>query len=201
MGKWAQYNKAFQPSWLSEATFKNWLQEFPGNKTKAFCKVCRAEIRAHINDLTKHADSVKHKKNMSAIVPQQATIGKSKVSSFEILLSIYIACHASIRSVDHLTDLIKVQIPGISSIYETIKLHCTKYSALICKAIAPDIFKTIVQDLKWISFSLLINESTDVACIKHLCVCVRYYNLRLNKICTQFRGLIPVSSATAEALY
>ena len=36
---------------------------------------------------------------------------------------------------------------------------------------------------------------------KKLCVCVKYYNLRLNKICTQFLGLIPVSSATAEALY
>ena len=55
--------------------------------------------------------------------------------------------------------------------------------------------------MKWISISLLINESTDVTCVKHLCVCVRYYNIRLNKICTQFLGLITVSSVTAEALY
>ena len=58
MGKWAQYNinKALQP-WLSEAAFKNWLQEVPGNKTKAFCRVCRDEIRAHKNNLTKHANA------------------------------------------------------------------------------------------------------------------------------------------------
>ena len=79
MGMWAQYNKAFQPSWLSEATLKTWWQEIPGNKTKAFCRVglCKAEIRAHKNDLTKYADSVKAQKNMSAIGPWHATTEKS----------------------------------------------------------------------------------------------------------------------------
>ena len=114
---------------------------------------------------------------------------------------VYIAFHASIHSVDHFTDLIKAYVPGTSSINKTIKLDHTKCIALICKVIAPDIFKTIVQDLKLTSFSLLIDELTDVACVKHLGVCVRYYNLRLKKICTQFLGSIPVSSATAEALY
>ena len=99
--------------------------------------------------------------------------------------------------IDHLTDLIKAYIPGTSSVIN----KTTKCSALICKVIVPDIFKTIVQDLKWTSILLSINESTDVACLKHLCVCVRYYNIRLNKICTQFLGLITVSSVTAEALY
>ena len=55
--------------------------------------------------------------------------------------------------------------------------------------------------MKWASISLLINESTNVACVKHLCVCVRFYNIRLNKTCSQFLGLITVSSVTAEALY
>ena len=78
-------------------------------------------------------------------------------------------------------------------------MHC--FNLQICKVIAPDFFKTIVQDLKWTSISLLINESTDVAWANHLCVRVRYYINRLNKICTQFLGLITVSSVTAEALY
>ena len=106
----------------------------------------------------------------------------------------------SVRGVDNLTDLIKAYIPGTSSINKTTKLHCTKCSALICKVIAPDIFKTIVQDLKWTSISLLINKSTDVACVNHLCVCVRYYIIRLNKICNQFLGLITVSSVTARSI-
>ena len=55
--------------------------------------------------------------------------------------------------------------------------------------------------MKWTSISLLINESTDVACVNHLCVCVRYYIIRLNKICNQFLSLITVSGVTAEALY
>ena len=44
MGKWAQYNEAFQPFWLSEAAFKTLLQEIPGNRIKTFCRVCKAEI-------------------------------------------------------------------------------------------------------------------------------------------------------------
>ena len=109
---------------------------------------------------------------MSAFEPLQATTEKSfsrkeKVATFEIFLSIYIASCVSIRGVDNLTDLIKAYIPETSSINKTTKLHFTKCSALICKVIAPDIFKTIVQDLKWTSISLLINESTDVACVNH----------------------------------
>ena len=75
---------------------------------------------------------------------QKNSFQEKKVSTFEILLSIYIACYVSIRNVDHLTDLIKAYISGISSINKSTKLHCPKCSALICKIIARDIFKTIV---------------------------------------------------------
>ena len=131
---------------LSEDAFKNWFQEVPGKKTNAFCRVSGAEIRTHKNDLTKHADSVKHKKQVcywtSATNNRKILFKKRKVSTFEILLSIHIACHASMRSVDHLTDLIKAHISGTFSINETIKIHHTKCSAFICKVIAPDIFET-----------------------------------------------------------
>ncbi|XP_076049634.1 SCAN domain-containing protein 3-like [Oratosquilla oratoria] len=50
-------------------------------------------------------------------------------------------------------------------------------------------------------FSVIIDESTDIVCEKHLCVCVRYYNARCNRISSQFLGLISVTSTTSEALY
>ena len=189
MGKWAKYNKNFQQSWLSESAFKNWLQEVKNDNTKAFCKVCKTELRAQKNDLTQHSKTNKHIKNMSTVTSNQTTVfklftKKETVSRFEIFISIYIACHTAIRNVDHLTDILKAHMPGSSSLTNKMKLHRTKCTALICNVISPEIFKGIVQDLKDMPFSLLIDESTDVSCTKHLCLCVRYYSRKLNIICT-----------------
>lgn len=117
----------------------------------------------------------------------------------EIKLSVYVACHSSIQSVDHLSELWN-DLPCTSST-EKLRLHRTKCSALIKKVISPALLAEQVSDLKNSPFSLILDESTDIACAKHLCVCVRYYNVRLNKVVSQFLGLIPVTSATAEAIY
>ena len=147
-GKVNTVYQSFSTFLVVKSFFKTWLQEIPGNKTKTFCRVCKAEIKAHKNYLTKYAGSVNHKKKTCLLLDlskqqQKNSFQEKKVSTFEILLSIYIACFVSISNVDHLTDLIKAYIPGTSSINKTAKLHCTKCSALICKIIAPDIFKTI----------------------------------------------------------
>ena len=50
-------------------------------------------------------------------------------------------------------------------------------------------------------FTIMVNESTDVACTKHLCICIKYFNSRSNEITSQFLGLIPVIDTTADVLY
>ena len=95
------------------------------------------------NDLTRHAESVKYK-NLSAVGLKQPTLQKpflKKRNTFhiKILLSVFIACHVSIRSVDHLPVIIKAYLHVTSFINKTIKLPRTKYTALIGKAIAPEI--------------------------------------------------------------
>ena len=47
----------------------------------------------------------------------------------------------------------------------------------------------------------MVDESTDVACTKHLRICIKYFNSRSNEITSQFLGLIPVIDTTADALY
>ena len=49
-------------------------------------------------------------------------------------------------------------------------------------------------------FLLLMNESTDIAIQKHLCIVVRFF-LENVGIKTAFLGLLPVLSATAESLF
>ena len=55
--------------------------------------------------------------------------------------------------------------------------------------------------MKEVSFSIIVDESTDVACIKHLCICVRYFSNKLGRVVSQFCGLVQVTSTTAEVLY
>lgn len=206
MGKWAKYDKAFQCSWLRDSLFEKWLAEVKNDNTKAFCKVCKIELRAHKTDLKKHGESVKHKQNMLKISAKQMSLKtafskkEDRITKLELQLSVYVACHSSVNSIDHLCDLLKKDMPSTSS-SENIRLHRTKCTALIKKVISPVLLKELVCDMKDSLFSLIIDESTDIACVKHLCVCVRYYNARHNKIISQFVGLIPVTSTTAEALY
>ena len=51
------------------------------------------------------------------------------------------------------------------------------------------------------STSLLIDESTDIASDKHLCICIRYFSEKVNSVMTAFAGLVPIVEAMAEALF
>ena len=125
---------------------------------------------------------------------------KEKIFDLEIKLAVYVACHSSIRSIDHLTDLVKSYLPSASP-YETICLHRTKCTCIIKRVISPSLFQSLVKDLKNTPFTIMVDESTDVACTKHLCICIKYFNSRSNKITSQFLGLIPVIDTNADALY
>lgn len=58
--------------------FEKWLEEVKNDQTKARCKVCKTELRAHRTDLKKHSESVKHSQNMS----------ENKISKFELQLCV-----------------------------------------------------------------------------------------------------------------
>ncbi|XP_069190852.1 uncharacterized protein [Procambarus clarkii] len=69
MGKWSKYQEAFQRSWLKDPVFEKWLAEVKEDGNKAYCKVCRTEIRAHRSDLKKHSETLKHRQNISEAHP------------------------------------------------------------------------------------------------------------------------------------
>ena len=47
----------------------------------------------------------------------------------------------------------------------------------------------------------LANESTDISCEKHICICVRFFDDTTDQIGSCFLGLIPVMDATGESLF
>jgi hypothetical protein len=128
-------------------------------------------------------------------------------------LASYIAAHTSIRSVDHITDIIndilknknqhkaQTSTSTYSGDQDQIHLHRTKCSVIIKRVISPSLLSELIKDIKDSPFSLIIDESTDVATEKLLCIIIRYYSVEKNDIVTQFLTLLSVVYTTAEDLY
>lgn len=206
MGKWGKYNKTFNRAWLNDPVFSSWLQEVTSDANKARCKICKVDIRAHKSDLKKHAESSKHRQNSAAIVSQKTlktSFPVQTLSKFELQLAVFVACHTSIQCIDHLSDILKREMPSSSSSCSKfqLRLHRTKCTALITKVVSPVLLREQVSDMHDSPFSLIIDESTDIECAKHLCLCCRYYSSSQNEIISQFLGLISVTNTTADVLY
>lgn len=117
----------------------------------------------------------------------------------DLKLAVYVATHSAIRSIDHLNDLL-VQL-GKKSTLESLRLHRTKCSKLICNVIAPALLSELVEDVGNEPYSLIIDESTDISVKKYMAVCIRYFSLVQNDVVTEFLGIITVVETTAVALY
>lgn len=72
--------------------------------------------------------------------------------------------------------------------------------SIVENVIGKESFTNLCEDLRKIKFSLVIDESTDLSTIKHLCLVARYVG-KNNQIRDSFLALIPVSSADATTLH
>ncbi|XP_077261215.1 uncharacterized protein LOC143896920 [Temnothorax americanus] len=145
MGKYEKDKRKYCKEWESTEWAKGWLQHIdsakyknPNDPNEAYCKICDQSLRRHLSDLQKHARSKKHREN-SAVLNRtkykslmshgyQATITAEK-KIVDIKLALYITMHSSIRSVDHLGELLSIL--GKGSNLENLRLHRTKCSNMI----------------------------------------------------------------------
>ncbi|MCL4143579.1 UNVERIFIED_CONTAM: hypothetical protein GTU68_063836, partial [Idotea baltica] len=119
---------------------------------------------------------------------------------FDIKWSVGIACHAAIRSTDHLTDIISDCSVKNESLHD-IKLHRSKVTSILNNVVHPCLHESIIEDIRVTPFSLIIDESTDVSVIKHMCLCVKYFKKDSASLITTFLSLMPVVSTTASSLF
>ena len=91
--------------------FVDWLAEVTGDSSKAFCKVCKVELRTHKNNLRKHAATEKHKckikevKSMANVQPIVEAFKSRKAEAqqnAEIRAATFIAKHTALMRADHL---------------------------------------------------------------------------------------------------
>ncbi|XP_073162405.1 uncharacterized protein [Lepidochelys kempii] len=218
LGKWEKYGKRYCRDWERETGLKEWIRSVPGDDTKAACKYCACEIRAHHSDLVAHSKTKKHKRHVALFSHSsdmkkhsfefevenqnsfddditQAKLDQS-VNVCALKLAAHIACHMSIFTVDHLGCI----VGGIAE--KDISLHKTKCSTLIRNVIGPTVHKELLRDIGNGHYSLIIDESTDVSAQKQLCLIVRYFSNKLKCIVSSFAGIINLtrSGTITEAL-
>lgn len=115
-----------------------------------------------------------------------------------IKLAVFIAKHSTLRAVDHLTDLMTdlgLKTPS------PLRLHRTKCSSIIKFVIGPSLLSSLVEAIGDDKYSLIVDESTDVSCMKFMAMCVRYFNKEKGRIITEFLGIISVEEASGKVLY
>lgn len=157
------------------------------------CNVCRADVLCLSAFLLFYIVT-----EISCAGYENFSSKRDKEKSIDIKLSVLTACHSSIRSIDHVTEMIK-DVGGKD--LKEIKLHRTKCSKIIERVVVPCLMEELVDDIGDRFYSLIIDESTDNTVIRQLALCVKYYSVKYQKHLVEFLGLIETPVATADKLY
>ena len=177
--------KVFQKEWLDSSKhpeFKGWLQEIKNNPTKCRCDACDKILNAGKSDLLKHATGKKHLENKvgtKAIrkidevitnrniksIKHQTKIAKMRLGAF------FCKSNAELSLIDTLVLALKTSFPD-SEICKNMKLCRCKCTAIICKFSSPVAVHSVAQEIGQNFFSILIDETTDVANVKQMCLLV-----------------------------
>ncbi len=200
--KWkSHYNSSrkFKPEWQHKF---NWVRKAIDGSQDAHCSLCKANITPRLSNLNQHEQSAKHKRQ-SNLIFRNTKIPRvnedERLKEMELQMAVTITCHSSINAVDHLGEIVVQHRKG--SKLENMKLHRTKCSRLIQDVISPALNEDLASDMAGQKYCIVLDESTDVSCGKHLCLVVRYYSVLEKRIVTSFLSLIPVVKATGKDLF
>lgn len=114
------------------------------------------------------------------------------VKKAEIILCSYMVEHnLPFKACEHLPNLLKSAFHD-SEIVKSVTLGKTKASGIIKNVISKSCIEELSCTLKRVKFSIIIDESTDIAAVKNLAVCVRFFDEGLKSIQSKFWKLINV---------
>lgn len=186
---------------------------------KGQCLWCKNEFVAELSSIKKHANSEKHKTNAKIKESSKTSIfqkflqpqtsSDNEVKEAEIKLCGFLAEHnISFRTMDHLAPLLAKVFPD-SKIAKNLSIKRTKARNIITNVIGKSHHSDTIKILQSRKFSILVDESTDIAVTKMACIVVRYYSEERGKIETLLWKIIPIftensdidAQGTAQHLY
>ena len=101
---------------------------------------------------------------------------------------------------DHFSDLLSKLCPD-SKIAIDVRCKRTKTKCIITNALSPHFHNKLVCSFKKSSFSLIIDETTDVSTKKELALVTRQYSQELRKVTCSLYELVEMTSGTADAIF
>ena len=209
MSKWKgsyESGRTYHVEWEKEFP---WVSKARDGTQQAYCKLCHKGLQPRKGTLKNHAESKEHAQRASSLSSsstsmfqsfKKTSVDSDKLKRAELQLAVGIICHCPVIAVDHLSEIIKLN--GGGSTLENLKLHRTKCSKLITQVISPALEEDLLLKIETGKYyCLLIDESTDIASDKSLCICIRFYDEENAEIGTYFLGLAKVVETTGEALF
>lgn len=208
--KYDHKKQKFRSEWLVDSKYSNWLCRVPNNDLMAKCKLCPSEMTAELSVLKKHALTKKHLSCVSSIGTRQQPIsnfindGKKlkeieQTKRAEILLCGFLSEHnLPFNVMSHLSAVCKQAFPD-SKFSQNMNLGRTKATSIVKNVIGKCHSEDLANILKSTCFSVIIDESTDVGCIKTLCICVKFFDKMNNQFQTKFFKLVQLFTDSDSA--
>lgn len=196
------------------------MRSVKDDEFRAQCVICKVKFVSELSNVRKHAISAKHKSNTKLTESTNSTLLQNFVQNpnhakndgvmeAEIkLCGFFVEHNIPFRAMDHLSPLLARLFPD-SKIAKELSIKRTKTRNIITNVIAENHKSNISALLKTTKFSVLIDESTDIAVTKTACIIVRYFDAEAFKIVSSLWEYIPTfeigkissSQGSAEHLY
>lgn len=202
--KYKRYKQKYVATWEEDYS---WLSKSKIDDFHFFCKVCQKDYVGGLTEIQRHENSSKHEKNCTSLKNQKSILPviathdniDSKTKKAEIRIAAFVTEHNLPFAIcDHLPNLIKY-IGTDSKVVENLNCGRTKCTGIVNNVIGRISHKELVDLMRTNYFSLLIDESTDKGCTKHLALVVRIKIKRKIQDC--FFTLLPIVNATANAIF
>ncbi|KAI8116121.1 Zinc finger protein 862 [Lucilia cuprina] len=198
------YTQKLRKKWFNDPRLSKWIIEL--NKQQVKCKFCQCILKSKLSTLIAHGKTSKHIKmsapfssNSQKTLQFNQRSSNSKIKEAELLKSLYVAIHTSIRSTDHLVRL-QTNIFDDNKTAIIMTLGRTKCTALIKSVLAPHFKQLLIDDISDSKFSLIIDESTDITIEKYLGIVIRYYSKTNKNIVSTFLQLCPLEDGSAQGI-
>ncbi|CAI9725592.1 Hypothetical predicted protein [Octopus vulgaris] len=145
-------------------------------------------------------------KNHKAPTPQQMIpltnfikTKNDKISMLETNLAMFICCHSSFNSCDHLIELCKNYMSD-GDIISKVKLHRTKCVKIVKNVLAPYFDGDLISDIGDRKFSLLLDESNDISINKLSGIVIVYYSDTHKKVVHTYLSMVSLETCDADGI-
>ncbi|CAH0551113.1 unnamed protein product [Brassicogethes aeneus] len=192
---------------------EKWKTEFKWlvyKENQSFCIYCKRIILGSFTHMIRHEKTVRHKNKMKSLrkivdIRQfQTAIDEKKIFTLKVkecelkLLALIVEHNLPMLIMDHLPQLLVSAVPD-SKILKAV--HCSRTKTTASLQMFKDESEKCISDiLKITKFSLIVDETTDIAVKKCLAIVVRYVDMNLLKVRDRLLSLVEVSESNAEGI-